>query len=98
MRKNIFLNAWNLVRTFSITLSEALVISWKEFKLEVVAEKINSLDLKLNAPEVREEVKFLNSIARELNIALKSIKPSLNVAFNNSGASLHYDGKTFNND
>lgn len=98
MRKNIFLNAWNLVRTFSITLSEALVISWKEFKLEVVVEKINTLELKLNSPEVREEVKFLTSIARELNITLQSIKPSLKVAFNNSGAAAYYDGATFNND
>lgn len=98
MRKSIFLSAWNLVRKFSITLSEALVIAWKEFKLEVVSEKINALELKLNSPEIRQEVKLLTVIARELNISLNAIKPVLNVEFNNSGAAAYYDGKTFNND
>lgn len=98
MRKSIFLNAWEYVKKFSITLSQALVIAWKEFKIETIADKINSLELKLNTADVREELKALYSQIKPLNIALNAIKPVLSVEFENSGARHDYGIGAYNGD
>lgn len=98
MRKNIFLEAWKLVKEFGITLSKALIISWKEFKLQVVADRINELELKYMTSEERAEVKSLTSVFRELNIAIQSLKPVRVVEFNNSGARHDYGIGAYNGD
>jgi hypothetical protein len=98
MRKSIFTRAWELVKTLGLDLSLALRNAWLEFKLEKVFSRINELELKLNTDDVREELKMLMPIARELNIALNSIKPVIKVEFNNSGAEAYYNCGLFNND
>lgn len=98
MRKSIFLRAWELVRQFSIDLSRALRTAWLEFKVETIADKINSLELKLNTTDVREELKSLYSQIKPLNIALNEIKPVLSIEFNNSGARHYYGIGAYNGD
>lgn len=98
MRKSIFLRAWELVRQFSINLSKALRTAWLELKVETIAEKINSLELKLNTADIRKELKTLYSQIKPLNIALNQIKPILSVEFNNSGARHDYGIGAYNGD
>ena len=98
MRKEIFLSAWKLVKEFGITLSKALTIAWKEFKLQVVADRMNELELKYMTSEERAEVKSLRSVFKELNIAIQSLKPVRIVEFNNSGAIHDYGIGAYNGD
>jgi hypothetical protein len=98
MRKSIFLKAWELVKKFGITLSRALTISWKEYKIDSLYVKINALELKLNTADVREELKKLYAIANPLTIALNDIKPKIAYSNSMNGVAAWYDGKDFNND
>jgi len=92
MKRNIFLTK------FKKELNKSLDFVCLRFKLQSVCDKINTLELKYMTSDERIEVKYLTSIARDLNISLNSVKPVINVYFDNSGARHDYGIGAYNGD
>ena len=91
MKSQLFKTAWKLVKEMNITFSDALTISWKAFKnnVKVVINKtwkgINVLSFNIGNCTSSTIDKVI-----QMNLKYKNE--------NNLGASLYYDGQTFNND
>ena len=91
MKSQLFKTAWKLVKEMNYSFSEALTISWKAFKnnAKVIVNKTWN-GLNVLAFNIQKCTASTIDKAIEMNANYKAI--------DNSGASIFYDGQTFNND
>lgn len=89
MKSLLFKSAWSIAKIKGISFSEALTIAWKAVK--------NDVKIVVNtAWNGIKRIAF--SKGNYATGDIESIISRVAVAYDNSGASDYYDGKTFNND
>ena len=89
MRSIVMTSAHKIFKNGNVTFSESLTLAWKAFKNDVriiVTESWNKI----------KRVAFTKNGTTSGTI--ENVISAFKSVVNNSGASLYYDGKTFNND
>lgn len=93
MKKSIFKKAWILFKRYQITFSQALIKAWNDYKRNLLVTAYNKIPSKAQYSKKKNEAKL--AIKNFLEVDFLCV--SRNIA-NTDGASIWYDGKTFNAD
>ena len=98
MKKQVFIKAWELVRSLGINLSNALKIAWAKVKVSAMQEQINELEsMAFTGGQVKaiEKVQFplMKRITELMPLSIRWKK-----AYDNSGARFDYGVGIYNGD
>lgn len=98
MKKSVFTNAWQLVKTMGLSLSMALTIAWQEAKVDKLSNDYAvSQGIAFNYNNTKSIEMELDLQTRKLN-QIKPCHVCYKSEMNNSGAAFYYGVGRYNGD